>query len=1136
MFRRAVGTLASLAFLLVVAETSRARAYSPIPAFPGMPGVATSEVTYDARPLRAFLEAHTSPVGAKYTVLIVSSSDRDDRPGPDFGDTDDAFINAVVNAWIADADVENSVFIVMSMLNRDIIVHPFSRWSLLGFEREAVVHTIDTSPFARYARAGDYTQALASLVTAIDAELAARIARTQADTEYVSQAVAMARAAVARFENDALSVRFDLTAERANADRMLTLVREVEAAIARGDLTRAKQDAAYLRRDAVALDGAFTRLAESDARARTTLAAMRADQRVLARPRDDDDDATRSHLRTLEAALTTAERALALGRPEDAETALARADASEQAIPLARADAAFRHVVRTRYLPSLVGLCLLAALGAWLVSRVKRVLALRRGIEGHLATLTTALRHAGEKLVRLSNEHALFLSGPMPVTGFTGATEAPVREAATTVDDLFVEFEAATRIERAARALLEATGPLSLDTAERAMVVLTREPIVVRTEDVRAHRLLLPDHREIIRKPDELLADLERTYARATTQLDALGLRFGDAYARIDAITTMLRRIFALHAEASAHVPVVDFRTDAAALDARRAAIAEQAKRDPLGTEPEMITMHDEVHALCTRAETLAEAAHTIAVEVQPGLPRLLGEVTRLRAEGQALLEPTFDPDGLMAEARSECRAALVGLLRGNEEGALLCARRAKERLDTANRLIETSEHSRTESVTAIAGETARRARLLAALPERRKRLDALRGEYADVSLTPALDNATEADAVLVECAKRLVLATAQVAPSRHEYVAASEAIERTRRELDDVEALYDEIESKADELRAMCANIDAALDGVRVVLAEIEALLVSTPHVRHTGITDTVTALTEKLSSATALRSAPRIDVVVLTRVASELAREADETRISVRAEHAAYLEAEALRLTLGEVEQTLSRTFAEEVTDGRHANVLLGRAREARARLEARWPTLEVAAETRLEMLRALETEFDTARRAADDDRASAEAARTEIAAAHQAVRGLMGRRYADGDSDRAAARKALERAEKLLLATSYQEARVAAGEATRAIVLAERKYNDAQAAADAAEERARAAERRRAAAVEAIRLPRDDSAGWGSTSRGIFGGSASSRSGSSGSSGSSSRSSRSSGSSSYGGSSGSSSYGGSSGRSKW
>jgi hypothetical protein len=1111
-----------------------ARAWTEVPPFPPDGRVAVRGVETDFQPLRDSLRRFESAVGAKYHVLVVEYSDPENRDGPDYGDESGQYIDRVVEAWTPSADPQNSVLVVLAIRNRDIIVHPFSRWARLGWEADEVKRTIDDSSFGARARAGDYNTAIAELVRAIDRELERRVADEQAVGVRAQQRIAGLATLFGAYDRETENVAFDLTSARVARDRGAEKTREAEEALAADDPQRALLLADQAERSlttALALVSE-ARVADRDARERLPVVRELA-ARIRRHPRFGDSTYAQNSVAEGERTLATAEEALADGRSLEARQLM---DAAERSLRGAE-DELHRVETHRRFTHQILPI-VLAVLFAVLLSIVLFIrLAVSRSRRKHarsiIAEWDAMLGRAGEKLLALENEHPLLLSDPTFATRFVGASAEPVRDAARHVDDLFLAYDVAVRLVRDAKTRLARSwfGFLRTGPADRVVKQLTVEELVARTEDVKEKRLFLPDKREVRRKPQELLADMEKLYAEAKQRLASVEARFQAIWASLDAIRADIET-----AEAAQDAIAIrgHARALASSIDETDRAWDElngRARTDPLGCLEEGPALAAKATDVRDRAQRIQTAVE-LADEARANVAEASRKVAELRAQSLAVSEPGFEPDVMAEHAERSLNLALASALVAEDAEALA---RATEAADTAKELLElvgATDRARSESPERIERESARLATLRERLEERRARLTALRADHHDDALAPALDNADEAKGVLLHAESCLATAKRSITSATQHFLAGRELIDRAAGDLDDVEALYEEIEHKAAALADAKARTEQRIADARTTCEEIDALIGESDVFASEATLEARASSRGEIERLEGMLGGPRPNWLRLLAESGGASQIAGAALTRARAEHEAWQTALRLRDSLASERQRLAAELGASSEDRALANERFGTASgwldEAIARSEDERPDWIAV----IARLRDAEAGLRDARELARADYEAAKSARFAMAELDAAIRAAD---VSYGHGVHAAldpARAALAGVAGLLAANDFEGAIRTATAARDAVRAIER------------EARIRAQDRARDRARRQSALASQSSRSAFGSSRSSFGSSSfgSSKSSSRSSIGSSSRSSsfgsssRSSSRSSFGSSSGRSSFGRSSGRSKW
>jgi uncharacterized membrane protein YgcG len=1020
----------ALAFVLTLAlGASLARAADPIPAWsPDRVAVSGTPDTYAK--LRATLAELKSAVGADYHVCVVGLSAA--SAGGEYADSAVDYVDQVFETWRsagAPIDPERGVVIVLAIQNRGIALHPGSRWTRLGFERDVVTRLIDGSSFGQYARSGDYEGALAQLIQAVDWHLALQ-EREQAKTAEQAQRAlgdARERAARLRARADALPYAHAFTGP---------LLAEVDAAIARAAAAQAKGEARLASAEAGDASAFLARLAQQlDERDRARASApaeLRAARARLERAAASlagaplVGEGVREGLAAATTSLEDAERRLVDDDPMGVVAAIAQASQQVSEVEGRQAGALAAHRFRTRTLPAFLG-----GLGALTLAALVVALRWQRGRRARAAGLEVArwercLAAAAEKLLALEDEHPVLFGAAAPLDRFSGETATTFKVAAAQADDLFLAFAHAREILDGAKKLVAGAGPLTWGALDRALAALTTDEVEVGTELVEVRRLFLPERRVVRRSAAALLDGLEAAYTQAKERLGALERLVVEVPERLRASSIALGaaevRIAALEArgpDLPAHA------AELTRLELEQSRLAALAAKDPVGIEAATAELAAGAAALGARLQRVDEALGVL----EGALARLAEAEARAASlrEGEGLLleEPGFEPEALAQAVREHDGAAREAASAGREEDAVAAARRADEGASELRRLIDETLASRAETPARLAAEAQRQAALTALLPERRGRLDALRALHDDDALRPALDNADEAHAALAFVAQALEQARAGLAPEAQRFLAAAELVRRAAAVLAQVEALYAEVEHKAADLDQARAAAQSFLGLADAHALAVRGLLRGGDRFASQPTCEAIESVFATVEGNRAAQAAPRPHWLRLRDSAGALEGYARAVLARATAEDAACREAQVVLPALQGRVEAHARVLAASTEDRKPANDQLAQARAlladaARAVAAGRVDWLAVLA-----VLRQAEGGVETSRRLAEQDVSLARSARQAIADSH-ALLGAADRPFSHGVRvDLVAASVALKRARDALAEHEYERA---------------------------------------------------------------------------------------------------------------
>ncbi len=990
--------------------------------------VAGTADTFD--PLRRFLAGFESGAGVEFHVVVVARSDPQGRAGVEHAASAVDYVDATWEAWRgAGLDPARHVIVCLALENRGVALHAGSRWVGMGFERGAITQVIDRSPFAQAARAGDYAGAVERLIQAVDMHLVALERGRRAGKERAQGRLGVARERLAKararlaalpYEHAFAEGRVRLADEhlrRAAAaqaqDDPETALDGAEDAVRLLDEADREVDARETLRAAApgALRQAKERLAAADA-------ALRASP-VLTAGLAERLDAARGQL-------DQAEQRLAHGDPQGVDAMIGRAAGEVAAVEAALARAVAQHRFRTRTLPTAMGT--LAALAAAAVVVGLRLYRGRRAQLAHdeVRRWEESLAQAAPRLLALEDEHPVVFGTEAPLERFTGETAKAFREAASQADDLFIAFALSRDVLDRAKKLAATAGALTWGAFDRARAALTTDEVEVGSEELAVERLFLPERRVVKARAGTLLRGLERDYEQTRARLGELERVVVEVPERLRAASRALGAAEERQVELEDRGPALPVHGDERArLEAEHARLSALAPSDPVGILEAVATVEAATAALTGRLAKVAAALDAL----EGALARLdddEGRVAALRAdEGLRVEEPGFEPEALAQVARDHAREGRRAMGDGRDDDAIAEAGAAGEAQAELRRLLEATLASREETPRCLDAEDQRRHALSGRLPERRARLQALRAQHDDDALQPALDNADEAQVALSQVGAALGEARAGLLPDAQRYLAAAELVRRGAVVLDQIEALYAEVEARAHELDRAAAHARQALATAIGHARQVDALLRGGDRFVSAPLRAAIDQGRLRLDEEQRAQAAPRPHWPRLRDQALAVEAFAREVLVRATAEHAAWLEVEALLPTVRARVDQQAQTLAAATTDRQPANAQLAEARSALADAargagagRADWVAV-------LALLRKAEGCVASSCRLAQEDASKARAAREAIAQAHR-QQGTADRSYGHGVRvDLGASERALAGARSALTGHDYERA---------------------------------------------------------------------------------------------------------------
>lgn len=124
------------------------------------------------RDLRKCYRRFDSRAGADYFGAMVDiTSETGSRSRKENDAT--PYANALYEAWASDKILDNKddILVVFGLRNRSIAIRPGAKWKKIGFDAATIANTIEASHFEKNRRRRRYSDALCSLITAVDLRL-----------------------------------------------------------------------------------------------------------------------------------------------------------------------------------------------------------------------------------------------------------------------------------------------------------------------------------------------------------------------------------------------------------------------------------------------------------------------------------------------------------------------------------------------------------------------------------------------------------------------------------------------------------------------------------------------------------------------------------------------------------------------------------------------------------------------------------------------------------------------------------------------------------------------------------------------------------------------------------------------------
>jgi hypothetical protein len=714
----------------------------------------------------------------------------------------------------------------------------------------------------------------------------------------------------------------------------------------------------------------------------------------------------------------------------------------------------------------------------------------------------TRLGHASVNLLELEDRHPMLLDRDDLDSWFTGESEAPVKEIARRVDDLFLAFEACSGLVSEAQTLVDKCGFPGLRGYQNAIDKLGADEVVARTEDVKNRRLFLPEKREIRMPAAELLHLMDREYGSVVAEIARVEDDFTTAWDGVDSLEPRL--VEAAEAQQALH----DRELRIAELDERLERFTNQfqtlrgqAQRDPLSAAVRTKALSERIAALDEEFDVAAGAWVELVDASRPALEALTRRVAEMRTDkGYLLVEPGFEPDILIADGRAAHDTAVEALSEALVELGDSAASDLADAVAELAALLDDVESARADGAAWIHEAQGRADALREQLPARTERIGSLRDIHADGALQPALDNAEEAGAALAFVREAIDEASTAFHSQVQRYLAGTELVERARDGLDAVDALYAEVEAKADELARAHTQAEERGEELAALVQELSDALAAPAPFATEATLESFTDVERFERGQAEARAHKRPNWLLCATNAAELLSVGKNLQARVEEERADFKASKALLAEANRLRETTKALLEGSEDDRVIANQRFTEGVEALTNANRASDTERpIWASVRSRLDRAI-AEFKASAAAAHADIGAAEIARIEIANARTTITSVRLQSPAGHPASLGTAEAELQQAEAALVADEYADAqrhattaRAAANNALQIAQEAHRKAN-ARRTRQATTLLSASGPRRSGVATWSGSSRRSSTPSWGSTRRSSsgFGGS--------------------------------------------
>lgn len=462
----------------------------------------------------------------------------------------------------------------------------------------------------------------------------------------------------------------------------------------------------------------------------------------------------------------------------------------------------------------------------------------------------------------------------------------------------------------------------------------------------------------------------------------------------------------------------------AAELRADVARAAAMSEPDPLGMAELVEPLQLACDRLRERAEALQRAADIIVRQLEPRLEELDARLVELRADGDAVREPGFEPDVMRARIADVAQRVARHMAFGDGAAAQADAAEALESAELLTELVARWARWRDVATHRIGSQVGRVQALRAQRDEVADQLAALEARAADAVVGPLRRRFDRVDLLLEHGLACLRVARGATDQPQQRHLAAGELLRRAQEAFDAVRDLYLEIGQKGEHLRVARERAEKAFAAAAERVAAIDELAEEPGVVLSPGTVSRADRVRDLYAELRRDAHASRPDWLAVAERADRLqhlaqlalrgATDDRDTGERVRdALRTAHEEHDRLRVWLGAHPERVGAAARLDV-----AVAAVQRARDALAMRPISWPDIEteIADGDRL---------FQEAIRLADVEMDDADVARAAVAAAHRALE-VADRPYGFGlRADVANARDALSEAREALSEARHHDA---------------------------------------------------------------------------------------------------------------
>lgn len=567
---------------------------------------------------RLCLRRFSSMVDADYYAALVRVTNPSGERGRDHDDAAD-YAKRVAEVWSEEGDIDPETAVVFGFgaWNRSGGAYVGDRWRRMGLDPDVLRAVVEISPARRSIRRGNFDDAACELAESVDYLLAT------VEIEYeqnLDAAESLLESAEDRFNEVRTGVEENLPADHALRTSLDETLSEAESLL---DVEEHLEEVPHeviddLERVTALSDDVERRLDAHLARTEPLDALEDDIEKAIARLEQRGDRNWRGPTEAAETLDECQHIADEARTSKDPDLLAIRQCIDRAEGLLERSDV--RHFFLARAIPG-GGFAIVVLLTlTYAVARFRRRLRAVDTLKHDLSAWEQGLENSRRKLERLENDYAWYFDERQQF--WQGEHAETDRTVADGINRAFLLCERGTGLLEEARRMYDAALPVEVHRLEKALRVLRRTSVALRSGDLEKSRpLALPLSNEYQIEASELLCELDRAYLAAISGLEEIA----PLNERIAELTADGESLLAETKQAIEKRDRLDFPTDH--LDTELQTIQRQWSRAiaRAGEVPE-----EGIEALEAVIESL-EKVHSRAAEGNRILSRIIDDVAELR-------------------------------------------------------------------------------------------------------------------------------------------------------------------------------------------------------------------------------------------------------------------------------------------------------------------------------------------------------------------------------------------------------------------------------------------------------------------------------------------------------------------------